>query len=315
VTLRVVAGRAGRSLAAAVAHCLDVPPAPSSVEQFPDGELRPRVGALRGDDVYVVQPTGPPVSDNLVELLLLLDACRRSGAGRITAVVPYFGYARQDRRARAGEAVGARAVADVLAAAGAGRAVLVDPHTTALESMFAIPVEVLTAVPVLIAALASALSPDTVVVAPDLGAVKLAEQVAGHLGATVAVVRKTRTSGVAVRATHLVGDVTDRPVLLVDDMISTGATMEAAARVALAHGARPGLAAAATHALLVSEGIARLDALPLERAVVTDTVPVRADRPWLDVRSVAPLLADALDRLHHERSLDDLLPPDPSATG
>jgi ribose-phosphate pyrophosphokinase len=313
VSLRVVAGRAGRSLAAAVARCLDVAPAPSSVEQFPDGELRPRVGSLRGDDVYVVQPTGPPVSDNLVELLLLLDACRRSGAGRITAVVPYFGYARQDRRARAGGAVGARAVADVLAAAGAGRAVLVDPHTTALESMFAIPVEVLTAVPVLIAALAP--SRDTVVVAPDLGAVKLAEQVAGQLDATVAVVRKTRTSGVAVRATHLVGEVADRPVLLVDDMISTGATMEAAARVALAHGARPGMTAAATHALLVSEGIARLEALPLDRAVVTDTVPVRADRPWLEVRSVAPLLADALDRLHHDRSLDDLLPPDPSATG
>lgn len=194
-----------------------------------------------GDDVYILQPTAPPVSDHLVELLLLLDACRRAGASRVTAVVPYFGYARQDRRGRAGEAVGARVAGDVIAAAGADRMVVVDPHTPALEAMCAIPVEMLIAVPVLAHALAPALVGDAVVVAPDLGAVKLAERYASVLGLPVAVVRKTRLTGTTVRAEELVGDVEGRQAIVVDDMISTGGTIEAAARVLVAGRARPGL--------------------------------------------------------------------------
>src|SRR5271157_1852242 len=147
--LRIVPGTANPLLAAAVARTLRTELVTCELDRFPDGELRPVVDHLRGDDVYVIQPTGPPVSDHLVELLLLLDACRRGGAGRITAVLPYFGYARQDRRSQAGEAVGARVVADALAASGAQRLVVVDPHTAALEAMCGIPVEMLTAVPAL----------------------------------------------------------------------------------------------------------------------------------------------------------------------
>ena len=307
MALRIVAGEAGRQLASAMVGRLDVEPVSCSVERFPDGELRPGVGDLRGDDVYVVQPTGPPVNDNLVELLLILDACRRAGAERVTAVVPYYGYARQDRRDRAGEAVGARTAADVISAAGADRVLVVDPHTAALESKFGIGVETLTAVPVLVTALAGTLPDGVVVVAPDLGAVKLAERVAGYLDLPVAVVRKTRVSGTSVRTTGLVGDVVDRPVLIVDDMISTGATIVAAAEAALAHGATPDLSVTATHALLVAGATDRLAALRPERVVVADTVPVPARRPpWLAVCPVAPLLADAVGRMHGGGSLDDL---------
>jgi ribose-phosphate pyrophosphokinase len=315
VALRVVGGRAGRHLATAIAGCLDVAPASCSVSRFPDGELRPGVGDLRGDDVYAVQPTGPPVNDNLVELLLILDACRRAGAERVTAVVPYYGYARQDRRERAGQAIGARMVADAISAAGAHRVLVVDPHTPALEAMFGIDTEPLTAVPVLVNALAGTLPDGVVVLAPDLGAVKLAERVAGELDLPVAVARKTRLSGTSVRTTGLVGDVTDRPVLIVDDMISTGATIVAAAEAALAHGAAPDLTVAATHALLVADATDRLAALPLHHLVATDTVPLPALRPpQLDVRSVAPLLADALGRLHTGGSRDDP-PPHSSSAG
>jgi ribose-phosphate pyrophosphokinase len=299
VVLRIVAGGAGQQLASAMASCLDVEPVSCSVERFPDGELRPGVGDLRGDDVYVVQPTGPPVNDNLVELLLILDACRRAGAERVTAVVPYYGYARQDRRDRAGDAIGGRVAAVVISAAGADRVLVVDPHTVALESMFGIGVETLTAVPVLVTALAGTLPDGVVVIAPDLGAVKLAERVADYLDLPVAVVRKTRVSGTSVRATGLVGDVVDRPVLIVDDMISTGATIVAAAEAALAHGSAPEMTVIATHALLVADATDRLAALPLQRIVVADTVPLPARRPpRLDVRSVAPLLADAMGRMH-----------------
>ena len=150
--LRIVPGTANPLLAGAIARALSTGPVRYELERFPDTEMRPALGRLGGDDVYVIQPTGPPVSDHLVELLLLLDACRRGGAGRITAVLPYFGYARQDRRGQDGEAVGARVVADALAGAGADRMVVVDPHSIALEAMCGIPVEMLTAVPALAAA-------------------------------------------------------------------------------------------------------------------------------------------------------------------
>jgi ribose-phosphate pyrophosphokinase len=306
--LRIVSGRAGRQMAAALGDCLGLEPAPCAVQQYPDGELRPKVGAVRGDDVFLVAPTGPPVQENLLELVLLLDACRRAGAARTTAVVPYFGYARQDRRTSDGEAVGARAVADVLTAAGAERVLVVDPHTTALESMFAVPVEMLTVVPVLVSALAGTVPDDVVVVAPDLGAAKLAGSVAGCLGRPVALVRKTRVSGAAVRATELLGDVSGHPVLIVDDMVSTGATIEAAARAARSQGAAPDITVATVHGLLVGDARARLARLPVRRLVTTDTVPPSdAPPPWLEVHSIAPVLADALDRLHHDAPLDELL--------
>jgi ribose-phosphate pyrophosphokinase len=308
VTLQLVSGRANKPLGAAIASALGTRPSACDVEQFPDGELRPTVGQLRGDDVYVVTPTGPPVNENVLELLLHLDACRRAGAARVTAVVPYFGYARQDRRGRAGQALGARVVADAIAAAGAARLVVVDPHTAALEAMCSIPVEMLTAVPVITDALARTVSHDAVVVAPDLGAVKLAEHYASRLGLPVAVVRKTRVSGTEVRAEEVVGDVTGRPVLIVDDMISTGATIVTAAHALLAHGSSADIAVAATHGLLVAPAGEEIEALSLRQILVTDSLAPSVKRAsWPEVASIAPMLAEAITCLHQDDPLDHLL--------
>jgi ribose-phosphate pyrophosphokinase len=308
VPLRVVAGPANAGLGEAVVAALSCAATACQVERYPDGELRPAVANVRGDDVYVVQPTGPPVNEHVVELLLLLDACRRAGADRITAVVPYFGYARQDRRGRAGDPVGARVVADAVVAAGAHRLVVIDPHTTALEAMCSVPVDMLTAVPLLADALRPAVPPDAVVVAPDLGAVKLAERYAALLARPVAVVRKTRVSGSAVSAEELIGDVADRVAVIVDDMISTGGTIEAAARVVRERGAVRGLTVAASHGLLVADAVDRLVTSGVERLIVTDTVPVDvALGHAVDVQSVADLLADAIGRIHGHGDLTDLL--------
>jgi len=309
MSLRIAAGSAHPGLAGAVAKLLGTEPVPGELARFPDGELRPAVGHLRGGDVYVIQPTGPPVSDHFLELFLLLDACRRAGAQRITAVVPYFGYARQDRRSQPGEPVGARVVADALAASGAQRLVVIDPHTVALEAMCGMPVEMLTAVPVLAQALAPDVPGGAVIVAPDLGAVKLAERYASVLQRPVAVVRKTRITGAIVRAEEIAGDVAGRPAVIVDDMISTGATIEAAAQVVRAHGGTCHTVAA-THGLLVGGAGQRLRQLPTSRVVTTDSLPQgHTSSPALHAESVAPLLADAISRLHHDQPLAGLRAP------
>lgn len=307
----VVPGTANQALALAVADRLGVDTAVCEVERFPDGEVRPVVEAVRGEDVYVVQPTGPPVDENVVELLLLLDACRRAGAGRTTAVVPYFGYARQDRRLREGQAVGARVCAEALAAGGADRLVVVDPHTAALEAMCAVPVEMLTALPVLGEAMGGLVSTEAVVVAPDLGAVKLAERYAAMWGRRIAVVRKSRVSGRAVYASDLIGDVAGRPAVIVDDMITTGATIEAAVGVLRAHGVTD-VTVTATHGVLTPNAIERIALLSVGSVLLTDTLALPATAlsappaGWIKVCSVAPLLADALGRLHRDEPLGAL---------
>lgn len=325
---RILPGTANRPLAISVADDLGVGAAGCEVERFPDGELRPVVENVRGEDVYVVQPTGPPANEHLVELLLLLDACRRAGAERITAVVPYFGYARQDRRLREGQAVGARVCVDALAAAGADRLVVVDPHTPALEAMSSVPVEMLSALPVLAGAIGD-LADDAVVVAPDLGAAKLAERYAAMSGRDVTVVRKTRLSGAVVHASELIGDVAGRPAVVVDDMITTGATVEAAVRVLRDHGATD-VTVAATHGVLSAGAAERISAPGVGRLILTDTLALAgtlaldgtsplagasplASRPGpkapaigFEVCSIAPLIAEALRRLHEDEPLGDL---------
>ncbi|GAA4507063.1 ribose-phosphate pyrophosphokinase [Nonomuraea ferruginea] len=307
MTLQIVAGTANHVLAGSVAGILGIAPVSAAVERFPDGELRPVVGGMRGADVYLVQPTSPPVNEHVMESLLLIDACRRAGAAQITAVMPYFGYARQDRRGRSGQAIGIRVVADALASAGMRRLIVTDPHTTALEAICAVPVEMLTAVPALARVLGEQVPDEAVVVAPDLGAVKLAEHYGALLSCPVAVVRKTRLSGTRVVAEELVGDVRDRPVVIVDDMISTGGTIEAAAEVVAGHGAAPEIVVVATHGLFVASAAERLSRATIRRILVTDTVAQRPDSGMpLDVCSVAPLLADAIGRLYRNEPLDQL---------
>ncbi len=307
MTARLVPGSGTEALASAVAAQLGTELTPCEVERFPDGELRPAVAEVRGDDVFVLRSTGPPVNEHVVELLLLLDACRRAGADRITAVVPYFGYARQDRRGRPGEAVGSRVLADAVASCGADRLLVVDPHTAALEAVCSIPCDMLTAARVVADAIRPSIPDGAVIVAPDLGATKLAERYASLLRhGPVAVVRKTRVSGEEVQAHDLVGEVRGRPAVIVDDMISTGRTIEAAMRVLESHGATPAPTVVATHGPLVAGAIDRIAQLGVRGVYLTDTLPV-GEAKSLHVCTVSALLADAIDRLTHDRPLDELL--------
>ncbi|MGZ6880393.1 MAG: ribose-phosphate diphosphokinase [Mycobacteriaceae bacterium] len=303
MVLRIVSGTANPDLASAVASHLGVESDGCAPQRFPDGELRPTVENVCGADVYVMQPTGPPVSEHIVELLMLLDACRRGRAARVTAVVPYFGYARQDRRTAEGQAIGSTVVADAITAAGADRLVVVDPHTSGLEAQCRIPVETLTAVPTLCGDLAGELGHGAVVVAPDLGAVKLAERYAERLQGSVAVVRKHRESGAMVSALDIAGEVRGRPVLIIDDMITTGATIEAAAGLLRVRGAEPDITVAATHGLLVHAAVSRLRDLDLRRGLVTDTVAPKSAAGVIEVCSIAPTLALAIACLHSDTPL------------
>jgi ribose-phosphate pyrophosphokinase len=229
MSLVLFSGSANLPLSEAIATKLRIPLGRRELARFPDGEIHIELHAsVRGQDVYLIQPTGPPVAEHLLELLLLADASRRAGAERLTAVIPYFGYARQDRRAHGREPVGARLVGDLLLANSVDRMVGVDMHTSALEGFFSIPLEHLSAASLLAEAARPHIIANTVVVAPDLGATRLAEHYATILGVPVAIVHKTRLSGHEVSVRTITGEVRDRAPLLVDDMIGTGGTIAAA---------------------------------------------------------------------------------------
>ena len=307
--MTILAGPASTALAEAVAAQLGQCPTPCTVQRFPDSELHVELHhSVRGHDVYLIQATRPPVDTHLLELLFLADACRRAGAAQRTAVVPYFGYARQDRRARGREAVGARLVAELLGSSGLHRLVAVDLHTAALEGFFPIPLEHLSAGPLLVEAVRPWVTDHTVIVAPDLGAVKLAERYATALQRPLAVVHKTRLSGADVRAERIVGEVQGRAPIIVDDMISTGGTIVAASQALRAAGCAPQMTVVTTHALLVGPAIERLRSIPLQRLLVTDSVPAPTESALpLHVTSLDALLAEAIRRLHGHHSLSDLL--------
>lgn len=303
------AGNANLPLARAVAERLGVGLGDALVRRFPDGELHVQIReSVRGRDVYLLQPTSPPADEHILELLFLADACCRAGASRVTAVVPYFGYARHDRRASGREPVGARLVADLFRAAGLSRVVAVDLHNAALEGFFSIPLEHLSATPLLSEAAKPWISEHSVIVAPDLGAAKIANRHARHLGLPVAVVHKTRLSGEDVRVHAVIGDVRGRSPLVVDDMISTGGTIEAAVHALLSAGCGPDIVVVATHALFVGPAMIQLPALPVLRFLVTNSVAAAAC-PSLPIELVGleGLLAEAIRLLHDGRSLKPLL--------
>ncbi len=294
----VLAGSAHPALAAAVARSLGAPLGSTRSERFPDGEMHVSVDeeAVERRDVLVVQPTSAPVGEHVLELLLLADACRRAGAKSVSAVVPYFGYARQDRRKRPGEPIGVRVVAEQLATARLERIVCVDLHSDVTEASIDVPVENASAVPLLAQALAEHARRDAVVVAPDLGAVKLAREYARLLELPMAAVHKVRTSGTEVATERVAGDVRGRRPIIIDDMISTGGTIVAAARAIHEHGSEDDVIVAATHAVLVPGAREKLRAGGVRRLVVTDTIAPSPSEPWITVVPVAQLLADVLRR-------------------
>lgn len=267
MSLKILSGSANLPLTESIAKKLGVQPTRVVLERFPDSELHVEVQeSVRGYDVYLIQPTCPPVDEHLLELLLMGDACRRAGAIHLTAVIPYFGYARQDRRSRGREPLSARLIADLINASGFQRVVAVDFHSHAVESAFAIPVEHVSAVPILAEAVRSSVHRDAVIVSPDLGAVKMAERYAKLLNQPVAIIHKARISGEEVSVQRIVGDVRNKEVLVIDDMISTGGTIEKAIEALLEAGCSPaGVKVLASHALLVGSAAERLGKLPIER--------------------------------------------------
>jgi ribose-phosphate pyrophosphokinase len=309
VNLAIFACSSNLPLAAAVADRLGLTLGGRVLTRFPDSELHIEIQqTVRGHDVYLIQPTGPPVHEHVLDLLLLADACKRAGTARMTALIPYFGYARQDRRATGREPIGARLVADLIQLSGIERVVAVDLHTSTLEAVFPVPLEHLSAAPELARAAAVGLPPDAVIVSPDLGAVKLAERYARFLNLPVAIVNKTRLSGEAVESKSMIGDVRGRSLIVVDDMISTGGTIEAAIKLAIDCHAKAEAVVVATHGLLVGPAVERLQALPIRRVLISDSVELRPKLPLpVEVVTVAPLLAEAIRRLHEAESLSDLI--------
>jgi ribose-phosphate pyrophosphokinase len=258
--------------------------------------------------VYIVQPTSPPVEAHLFELLLLADACWRAGAAHLTALVPYVGYARQDRRAVGRDAIAARVAGDLISACHVDDLVVVDLHSRAAEGFFSVPTQHLSAVPLLAGAVRPSAVEQAVLVAPDLGAVKLAERYSRTLGVPVATIHKTRLSGREVKVHRVVGDVRGRTPFIVDDLISTGGTVAAAVRALLAGGCTPDITVVATHGLFAPPAREALRDLPIARVVTTDSIAPGPD-PGLPLTIVrlAPLLADAVKRLDRDESLGDLI--------
>ncbi|MHC4947589.1 MAG: ribose-phosphate diphosphokinase [Planctomycetota bacterium] len=310
--LKIFAGRAGRALAEAMCRHLSLPLAAGYTELFPDGELIVKVDEdVRGRDCFVVQSTCDPVNAGLMELLIFVDCLRRASARRITAVIPYFGYARQDRKDEGRTPITAKLVANLIAAAGADRVLCMDLHAAQIQGFFDIPVDHLSATQVFcdyFAGIRHELG-DVAIVSPDVGNVKMANMYAGMLDAELAIIDKRRESGMKVASKNLIGDVSGRAVLMVDDMITTAGTVCEAAKLVMERGATS-VIAAATHAVLVGLSVQRLNEAPISRVVVTDTIP---HSPRLDALqhklhrlTVAKLLGEAVHRIHHDMSVSAL---------
>ena len=303
----VVAGSANPGLAAAIARELGVEVGACTVDRFPDGEVLVQLNApVRRKDIFIVQPTSPPVNDHLIELLAVADAGRRAAAANITAVVPYFGYARADKRRGRREPIMGRVVADLLQAVGVVHVVAVDLHTPQIEGFFSVPVDSLTAVPAMCHTLADRVSSDLVIVSTDAGRIQMAASYAQCFGLPVTVLHKQRASGSQTEVTRIVGDVAGRPCLIVDDIISTGGTLAETIRVLLSAGARPEMMIAATHGPLLASAREKLNHPAVREILVSDTVNVERDWPKLRVISVAPLIARAIQQFLADGSLDAL---------
>jgi len=304
----IFAGTSNAELATRVAHDLGVKLGACQIELFPDGEISVRLDEpVRGREVFVLQSTGPPVNEHLVELLAFADCCRRSSAERITAVVPYLGYARADKRNGRRVPIMASMVADLMQVVGISHVVTVDVHTPQLEGFFRIPFDGLSSVPTLVDAVRVFLPEGAVVVSADAGRVSMATEFAHRLNTSVVVLHKQRESGSRTRVTNLIGDVRGRSCLIIDDMISTGGTVAETIDALLGAGARPEITVAATHGLLLEGAREQVGHKSVRNVFVTDTLPVTNNGwPQLHVVSIAPLIGEAIRQLMADGSLSEL---------
>jgi len=310
----LLAGRANRPLASEIGDIIGESPDGATIQQFADGEIFARIDRnARGRDVFIIQSTNAP-ADTIMELLLLADAARRASAARVTAVIPYFGYGRQDRKDQPRVAIGAKLVANLIVAAGADRVVSIDFHQHQIQGFFDIPVDHLYAAPVFTKYFRDKKLEDLVVVAPDVGSAKMARGFGKRLGASFAIIDKRRPKANMSEVLNVVGDVEGMNCLLVDDMIDTGGTLSNAV-VALKERGAKAVYAAATHALLSGPAVERLTDAPLEEMVVTNTIYIPEDKRFdnLKILSVGDLLAKAIDHVHSSESVSqlfELLPED-----
>jgi ribose-phosphate pyrophosphokinase len=310
-TMAVFTGNASPQLAQDIARYLQLPLGRAHVGRFSDGEVTVELMEnVRGRDVFVVQSTCPPASDHLMELLVMVDACRRASAGRITAVMPYFGYARQDRRPRATRvAITAKVVANMLVGAGVHRVLTVDLHADQIQGFFDIPVDNVYSSPVLLGEVWKRKYEDLVVVSPDVGGVVRARAIAKRLDdADLAIIDKRRPRANVSEVMNIIGEVEDRSCVLVDDMVDTAGTLCEAAKALKDHGARQ-VAAYITHPVLSGPAVERIEASALDELVVTDTIPLRENaRACRKIRqlSVAGLLAETMRRIRDEESVSSL---------
>jgi ribose-phosphate pyrophosphokinase len=309
--LKIVTGSSNPELAQAICDHLGCQLTPTLATTFSDGELRVEIGTnVRGDDVFVIQPTCPPdVNRNLIQLCLMCDALKRASAGRITAVVPYYGYARQDRKVSPRSPISAKLVADCISVAGANRLVTIDIHAGQIQGFFNFPVDNLFATPVMLEPLHNAMEGEAVIVSPDAGGVERARSYAKRLNAPLAIVDKRRDKPNQAHAMHVIGDVKGKTAIIVDDMIDTAGTLCAAADVLLKNGAVK-IIACATHAVLSGPAIDRINATDaLNGVYVTDTIPLgeKLERcPKLHVVGVGSLLGKAISNIHTGSSVSVL---------
>jgi ribose-phosphate pyrophosphokinase len=307
--LKLFSGNAHPALAKEIAKALKTSIGEASVGRFPDGEVEVKITEnVRGADCFVIQPTSYPANDNLMELLLMVDALRRASAWRITAVMPYFGYGRQDRKAEPRVPISAKLVSNIIRAAGVDRVLTMDLHAGQIQGFFDIPVDHLYANPVLVGHFQKKKIPanQLVVVSPDAGGVERARAFAKRLESGLAIIDKRRISPREANVMHVVGDVKDKVALIIDDLVDTGGTLAKAAQALVDAGATRVLAAAA-HGVLAGPAIDRLNASPVEELVITNSIPLNhKDARKIRVLSVAPLLAEAIQRIHVERSISEL---------
>lgn len=305
-TIEVLAGNSNRKLAQAVAAELNLPLSDAEVGKFSDGEISITLPqTVRGKDVFIIQSTSSPVNDNLMELLIMIDACKRASAGRITAVMPYFGYARQDRKARPRDPITAKLVADILAAAGADRVMTMDLHAAQIQGFFDIPVDHLYGAPLLAKYFKNKMNEDWVVVSPDVGSVARARNFASRVNAPIAIVDKRRPKANAIEIMNVIGDVQGKSCLMVDDMIDTAGTICQGAEALIKNGAKE-VYACCTHGVLSGPALDRLNASPIKQLAILDTIAMPEaviNNPKFKIISTAKTIAKAITAVYSDSSL------------
>lgn len=310
--IKLFAGNSARGLAQAIADKLKMQLADAEVGTFSDGECSVHIGeTVRGCDVFVIQSTSQPVNDHLMELLVMIDALRRASAGRITAVMPYFGYARQDRKARARDPITAKLVADLITSAGADRVLTMDLHAPQLQGFFDIPVDHLLGIPVLSKAIAKKdfmKNEDLVVVSPDVGSVGRARQMATKMNVSLAIVDKRRPKANVMEVMNIVGDVKGKTCLLVDDMIDTAGTITQGAKALIEVGGATKVYACCTHPVLSGPAIERLESSVIEEVYVLNTIELPEEKKISKIKeiSVAPIFAEAIDSIYADLPVSKL---------